>query len=268
MTAWLRKGCLALVAVVTFAATAIAQPPDGTMVFSRIANWQIARVNWPAYEADLKKFTLPVLDQLLADGTITEYGLASAATHTADGYTHSTWFSSKSIADLEKALAAIVAADEKRPAAERRRGDTDFAGTKHSDLFVRSRVIKGRATKLSKGYAYVAMDLIQPGKVSAYNERLEKLVRPPLDSLFASGAVTSFGIDQEFIHTTDPNSRTRWVIVPDAAGLDKMLEATTAANQARTPAERQAIQEASREILVGGSHRDELWQIQAYASKY
>ena len=145
--------------------------------------------NWEAYTEDLKKNTLPVLEKLLADGVITQYGLVSATIHTPDGYTHSTWYSSRTIAGLEKALAAILAADKKLPAAERRRGDTDFAGTKHADLLVRSRILRAQTTKLTSGYITVGTDQIQPGKVQAYNERFEKFLRPIVEPLAASGAV-------------------------------------------------------------------------------
>ena len=268
MRSWLKTTLLVMAGVCAMASPGRAQTPDGTMVYSRIANWQIARVHWEDYEADLKKRTLPVLDKLLADGVITEYGVVSAAVHTADGYTHTTWFSSKTIAGLEKALAAIVAADAQSPAAEKKRGDTDFSGTKHADVMVQSRVVGGRTTKLTSGYCQVSMDQIQPGKVQAYNERYKKLIRPVLQSAFASGVVTSFGIDNEYVHTGDPLMRSRWIIVPNAEGLDKVFEAGTAAGQARTPAERDALAQAAREILVGAAHRDELWQITAYASKY
>ena len=268
MTSWLRTGFLSLVALASLTVPATAQEPDGTMVFTRVANWQIARSNWDAYEANVKKNELPVLEKLLADGVITEYAIARNLVHTPDGFTHTTWFSSKTLAGLEQALAAVVAAGAKLPTADQRRANTDFAGSKHSDIVSRSRVVKGKAAKLSSGYGYIATDVIQPGKVAAYNERFEKLGRTVLDALFASGAVVAHGIDQEFIHTTNPNTRTRWVVFADAAGLDKMLEAGLAANRARTPAERQALGEAAREILVGDAHRDELWEIQAYGSKY
>jgi len=267
MNAWLKGGVLA-VATLLAAGSANAQEPDGTMTFARVANWQIARSNWDAYDANIKKTELPILEKMLADGVITEYGIVRNAVHTPDGFTHSTWYTSKTLAGLEQTLSALVAATSKLPAAEQRRGNTDFAGTKHSDVVVRSRVVKGKATKLSSGYLYLSTDVIQPGKVPAYDERYEKLVRPTLDTLFASGAVASFGIDQEFIHTSDPNGRTRWVIFGEAGGLDKWMDATLAATRARTPAERQALAAAGREILVGSAHRDELWEIQAYASKY
>jgi hypothetical protein len=267
MTDWLKGGVLAIAALLA-AGSAHAQEPDGTMVFARIANWQIARSHWDAYDANMKKTELPVLETMLADGVITEYGIVRNVVHTPDGFTHGTWYASKTMAGLEQTLAALVAAASKLPAADQRRGNTDFAGTKHSDVVVRSRVIKGKTTKLSSGYMYLSTDVIQPGKVAAYNDRFEKQGRPLLDTLFESGAAVSFGIDQEFIHTADPNGRTRWVLFADAAGMDKLMDATLAANRARTPAERQALGEAAREILVGSAHRDELWEIQAYGSKY
>jgi hypothetical protein len=267
MIDWLKGGVLAMAAMLV-AGGAQAQEPDGTMVFARIANWQIARSHWDAYDANMKKTELPILEKMLADGVITEYGIVRNAVHTADGFTHSTWYASKTLAGLEQTLAALVSAAAKLPAAEQRRGNTDYAGSKHSDVVVRSRVIKGKTARLSSGYTYISTDVIHPGKVAAYNERFEKQVRPVLDTLFASGAAVSFGIDQEFIHTADPNGRTRWVIFGDASGLDKLLEGAEAATRGRTPAERQALGAAAREILVGSAHRDELWEIQAYGSKY
>jgi hypothetical protein len=268
MTSWIRKALLGVAAVIVLMSSGSAQTPDGTMVYTRIANWQIARPNWEAYTDDLKKNTVPVLEKLLADGVITEYGLVSAAIHTPDGYTHSTWYSSRTIAGLEKALAAILAADKKLPAAERHRGDTDFAGTKHSDLLVRSRILHPQTSKLTSGYMTVGADQIQPGKVQAYNERFEKVLRPIIEPLAASGAVTSFGIDNEFIHTGDQLMRSRWYLVPSAEGLDKVAAAITAFVDGQSPADREAFEKASQEILVGSAHRDELWEIVAYASKY
>ena len=268
MTSWIRKAMLVAVGVTALASPARGQAPDGTLVYTRIANWQIARPNWDAYTDDLKKNTLPVLEKLLADGVITEYGLVSASLHTPDGYTHSTWYSSRTIAGLEKALAAILAADRKLPEAERRRADTDFAGTKHADMLVRSRIVRAQTTKLTSGYMTVGMDQIQPGKVQAYTERFEKVLRPVVEPLAASGAVTSYGIDTEFIHTGDQMMRTRWYLVPNADGLDKVAEAIKAFVDKQSPADREAFDKASQEILVGGAHRDELWEITAYASKY
>ena len=257
-----------LIAILLSASPGAAQTPDGTRGFGRVAFWQIARPNWDAYEADLKKTTQPVLDKLMAEGVITEYGFGRNTVHTCDGFTHVTWYVSKTLAGVEKALAAVVAADAKLSAAERRTADTDFAGTKHADALVRTRVVRGKTTTLTSGYLYLVTEQVQPGKGQAYNEGYEKIIRPNMESLVTSGAAISFGVDTEFIHTMDPAMRVRWVVFPDADGLDKMVAAGEARNQALSPAEREANAQRAREVMVGGSHRDELWMLTAYASKY
>ena len=73
MTSRIRKALLVALGATALVSSADAQAPDGITVYTRIANWQIARPNWEAYTEDLKKNTLPVLEKLLADGVITEY---------------------------------------------------------------------------------------------------------------------------------------------------------------------------------------------------
>ncbi len=268
MRSFARNLFLGAVAVMLLAAPCLAQAQDGNNVYARVAYWQIDRPNWDGYEASLKKTTLPVLEKLLADGVITEYGAVSNVVHTPDGFTHATWYSARTVANLEKALAAIVATRGKLPEAEQKRQDTDFAGSKHADNLVRSRVIKGRTTKLSSGYLHVAIDKIQPGKAQEYSQNYETNTRPTYDKLFADGTVTTFGIDTEYIHTGDPGMRVRWYLVGNADGIDKVATATGAANQARSAAEREAMARAAREVTNGSAHRDELWEIIAFASKY
>jgi hypothetical protein len=268
MRVWLRNALMVVGGSAAIAPAALAQAPAETTVYTRIANWQIARPHWDGYEKDLVKTTVPILDKMLADGVLTEYGVAYNAIHTPEGYSHTTWYSSRTLAGLEKTLAAIVAAESKLPEADQRRGRTDFAGTRHSDALVRSRIIGGRTTRLTSGYLQLAIDTIQPGKGQAFNERYEQLIRPVFAALVADGSVTSFGVDTELVHTNDPAIRSRWVVVPNAEGLDKVDGAMRAANEKRPAQERQALAEAMREIMVSASHRDELWQITSYASKY
>ena len=88
---------------------------------------QPSRVHWADFEKDFKKNEQPVLEKLLADGVITQYGLDAASVYTADGQTHSTWFSSRSLANLEKVLDTRVAANEKLTSEERRKQNTNLA---------------------------------------------------------------------------------------------------------------------------------------------
>ena len=65
-----RSTLLFAAALLTLPQPAAAQAGDGTTVYARIANWQIARQHWDAYTADLKKNTVAILDKLLADGVL------------------------------------------------------------------------------------------------------------------------------------------------------------------------------------------------------
>lgn len=76
--------------------------------------------------------------------------------HTPDSFSHSTWWSAKSQAAVEQALEALVAAEAKLSPEERKRQDTDFAGTKHADLLLRSVLFKSRTVKADRGYGIVS----------------------------------------------------------------------------------------------------------------
>ena len=141
---------------------------DQPVVYTRVAQWQIARPNWGAYEKDLKKNTVPVMEKLLADGVIIEFGADRTTVHSPDGYTHSTWFCARSLANLEKALDALVESESKLTPEERRKQDTDFAGTKHADMILRSVAYHNRTVKTEKGYGTVSVQKMQPGKAQDY----------------------------------------------------------------------------------------------------
>ena len=99
---------------------------DQPAMYTRIANWHIARANWDAYEKNFQKLQNSVFEKLLSDGVITEYGFDAVTVHTVDGATHSTWFSAKSIAGLERALETLQSAVQKLSPEERKKQDTDF----------------------------------------------------------------------------------------------------------------------------------------------
>lgn len=240
--------CLAVVS------TARAQEPP--TVYTRVAQWQIARTNWDAYEKDLKKNLVPVMEKLLAEGVITEFGADRNTLHTPDGYTHSTWFCATSFANLEKALDTLVESESKLSPEERRKQDTDFAGTKHADLILRSVDYHNRPVKTDKGYGMFSTQKVQPCKGQDYKALYDKYTKPILEQLYKDGVVTAYGTDVEFAHTGDPALRFFWEMLPDAAALDKEEAAFAAAREKRSPEERRAIGQAFTELVDRSAHRD------------
>lgn len=255
-------GCLVGLAVVS-----TVRAEDQPVVYTRVAQWQIARPHWSAYEKDLKKNTVPVMEKLLADGVITEFGADRTTVHTPDGYTHSTWFSARSLASLEKALETLIESDNKLTPEERRKQDTDFAGTRHADLLLRSVMYRNRTVKTDKGYGTVSVQKMQPGKAQEYQELFDKYTKPVLEQLYKDGAVTAYGIDAELVHTGDPRLRFFWQILPDAEALDKVEAAFEASRQKRSPEERRAIGQAFAELRDAAAHRDSQASIIQYSAK-
>jgi competence protein ComGC len=240
---------------------------DQPVLYTRVAQWQIARPNWGAYEADLKKSTIPVMEKLLADGVITEFGADRATVHTPEGYTHSTWFSARSLAGLEKALDALVESESKLTPELRRKQDTDFAGTKHADMILRSVGYHNRTVKTEKGYGNVSVQKMLPGKAQDYMALYDKYTKPVLEQLYKDGALTAYGVDAELVHTGDPGFRFFWEMLPDADALDKVQAAFDAAREKRTPEERRAIGQAFAELTDAAAHRDSRSNVIYYSVK-
>jgi hypothetical protein len=187
--------------------------------------------------------------------------------HTADGSTHSSWFSSKTLAGLEKALEALQATLQKMTPEERKKQDTDFSGEKHTDHIMRSVFYRTRSAKLDKGYDGVSTAVVKPGQGREYRELWDKYTKPVYEQLFNDGTVTAYGLDVEHVHTTSPGLRITWWIVPNAEALDKMEAAFEAARSKATEVERQAIGRMFADTTEPGTHRDSMYRIIRYASK-
>jgi hypothetical protein len=266
-----RRTCLWIAALVGsvlgLAVVSTVRAEDQPVVYTRVAQWQIARPNWNAYEKDLKKNLVPVMEKLVADGVILEFGADRTTVHTPDGYSHSTWFAAKSLANLEKALDTLVESESKLTPEERRKQDTDFAGTRHADLILRSVLFQNRTMKMEKGYGTVSIQKLQPGKEQEYQDLWDKYNKPVLEQLYKDGAVTAYGIDTELVHTGDPSLRFFWQLVPDAAALDKVEAAYAAALEKRSPEERRTITLSFAALRDGAAHRDSHASIIYYSAK-
>ena len=131
-------------------------------------------------------------------------------------FSRSTWWSAKSQAAVEQALEALVAAEAKLSPEERKKQDTDFAGTKHADLLLRSAFYKSRTIKADRGYGLFYAVKVLPGKGHEWRALWDEYTKPIFEKLYAEGTVTGYGIDVEQVHPADPGMRFEWHIVPNA----------------------------------------------------
>jgi hypothetical protein len=241
---------------------------DNPTIYTRVGQWKIAPQFWDEFEKSFEKYELPVLEKLLADGSIVEYGFDTAALHSEEGPTHGTWIASKNMVGIEKALEALNAAEMKLSPEIQKKLSTDLFGEKHSDALFSSLIIKGRTAQLNKGYDATMMVQVQPGKKQEYKRLFEKYYLPVVEGLYANGTITSYGLDEEDYHSHTPGILVAWYVVSSAEGLDKFNEAFENAWKSRSEAENSAIQHAIMDLTVPSAHRDSLSRILHYGAKY
>ena len=244
--------CLGLLAP----AAALAQQAAPTG-YTYVAEWDASRDKWPEITAYAEKSWRPLLERLVADGTLTDFGVYQTVVHEFDGISNGVWWSAKSIANIEKARLEAL----KLPPGP---GLTE---AKHRDYFLRSLIWKGKPGNGSGGYLRVATSVVQPGKGSEWLALWRKYNQPLWDEFVANGTVAAYGVQLEHIVTDDPGVRMVVGIFPNAEGLDKAQAASMALTEKRTQAERDAITAEFAAVTVPSAARTYLGRINFYSMK-
>jgi hypothetical protein len=230
---------------------ATAQKSEPT-VYTYVALWGVPRDKWADFEANAEKNSRPVLERMLADGTIMNWGISTRIVHEEGGNTHSLWWAATSIAGIEKVREELI----KLP-------NPAGAGAKHEDLLFQSITHRGRTTAPTSGYLYVSFTKLKPGMGRAWEALGKKYFEPVLDDLLAKGTILGFDVASEYVHTQDPDSRALWYITPSAEADDKV----NAAFEAVWDRDGAALIPASEAVAVRSEHRDSFWRFKAYAHK-
>lgn len=230
-----------------------AQQPSEPAVFGFVADWSVPREKWAEFEAWGEKSVQPVLERMLANGTLIEWGLATRVVHEEGKSTHSTWWVASSIAALEKVREELIKLPP-NPAA---------AGAKHYDILLQSMVYRARTSATTSGYLYVSSVKVKPGMGQAWEALGKKYFQPVLDGLLKDGTLLGYGIDAEYVHTDDPAWRSVWYLTPNAEGEDKVR----AAFDAVFDRESATLLPALSASTLPSEHRDSFWRVKSYAHK-
>ena len=234
---------------------AAAQQQDET-VYTYVAEFRVAAAKRSDFVFQFNQYAKPVLDRLLADGTLTEWGRAGAAVHTENGMTDTIWWcATKASGDL-KVLEEVAKANMPPSVAEA-----------HSDTMLESLVFKTRKNTATGGYVYLTNWNLQTGKAEAWMDAFNKYYKPILEKLLAGGDILGYGVDYEYVHTSDPRMRSMWIQTEDAASADKVDAGFAAAREAMSPQDRRAMLDSMTEILAPDSHRDYLLRVVEYRHK-
>jgi hypothetical protein len=194
-------------------------------MYTYVALWAIPRAKWAEFEkpnaADQK-----VLDQGLSDGSLIAYGADASEVHSADGYTHDSWWSSHSMAGVLKTLEAFANV----PATT---SGVLTSATKHSDIIFVSHHYNWHSGSYKGAYTHGSSYKLKPTAPDDAVDILSKYVfEPVLEKLLADGAIVEYEVDEEAIHTEDPNTFWLFYIAPNAEGIDKLNAALRSAIKA------------------------------------
>jgi len=245
--------CLLLVFVFGLSGWAQNAAADKPPIYTYVAEWSVPRAQWADMDknADAEK---PLMEKMLADGTIVSYGVYSYIIHTEGEPTHGSWFSATSEGNLLKALETIYA----QPALVTSPAQ---AASKHWDHIFQSTIYNGKPGK-SGGYISISRWQLKQGQGRAYNQLMKGVIMPAFDKLVADGTLTSYGTDMDDYHTGPIGVIYEYMTVPDAASLDKankVLEGLFDGNA--------AISLAYRALFENEGHRDNLARVRYMGSK-
>jgi hypothetical protein len=244
--------CLGLLMPV--AASAQQAAPTG---YTYVAEWNAPRDKWVEVAAYAEKSWRPLLERLVADGTLTDFGIYETVVHSPEEMTNGLWWSSKTIAGIEKARLEAL----KIPPAP------GLVVAKHRDYFLRSLIWKSRPGSGSGGYLRVATSVVQPGKGAQWRALWEKYNQPFYEEQVANGTLSAYGVQLEQIVTDDPGVRMVVGIFPNAEALDKVQAASNALTEKRTQQERDAITAEFAQVTVPAASRTYLARITSYSTK-
>ncbi len=249
-----RTGIFLVVLSLLLLALPVLAQEEETTVYTRIAHFGVPRAQWGEFEEFVETNVRPVLEGMLADGTIVHWGNGAAAIHGPGGVTHGVWWAATSIAGIERVHEELKKRLPPSPAT---------AEAKHHDHLLQSLIHQGGSTDRTSGYLYVSIVKVQPGRGRQWRAVWEKYFKPTYDELLANGTILAYEVSTQYVHTEDPRYRYVWSIAPSADAVDKVNEAYDAVFAKEAP----AIFAALSAVGIRSEHRDVFRRVLNYAHK-
>ena len=204
--------CGATMLMAARAATAQSAAAEKPAVYTYVSEWAVPRAMWADYKKE-DDADLDAMKKAMADGTIVSYGSFAVINHQEGSPTHGSWFSATSMANLMKVLEGLRSAP----------GATApvLAASKHWDYILTSREHNGHAGTFTNGYLRVARWPAKAGGSDPEGKIQRATMVGILEKLFAAGALHSYTIDEEVVHSEEPGTTFVVLVANGAEGLDK-----------------------------------------------
>lgn len=245
--------CAAAFLLPAVPARAQSPAPEKPAAYTYVSEWAVPRAMWADYKKE-DDADLEAMKKAMADGTIVSYGSFAVLNHQEGSPTHGSWFTANSMANLMKVLEGLRNAP----------GATApvLAASKHWDFILRSTEHNGHAGTFTNGYLRVAR---WPAKAGG-NDPDGKIQRATmvgiLEKLFADGALHSYTIDEEVVHSEDPGTTYVVFVANGAEGLDK-FDAALAEIRKSNP----VALAAYGTLIESHGHRDTLARVNTMTDK-
>ena len=250
MTRQLLISIIVLVVLVLTPLASTAQQQEPT-IYSFISHFDVPRPQWAEMTTNVEQNVRPVMERMLADGTIESWGNDVRIIHEENGTTHGVWWAATSIAGLARVREELV----KLP-------PSPALNNPHHDHLLESIIHRGKTAGPTSGYMFVETIKIQPGSSRTWRQLWEKYFKPTYDELLDDGTILSYEVSRQYVHTEDPRWRYIWTVTPSAEAQDKVDAAYNAILE-RGGAARAALNSVS----IRSEHRDVFARVLNYAHK-
>jgi hypothetical protein len=232
------------------AQTAAAEKPP---VYTYVSEWAVPRAMWADYKKE-DDADVDAMKKALAEGTIVSYGTFAVLNHQEGSPTHGSWFSATSMANLMKFLEGLRNAP----------GATSpvLAASKHWDYIMTTTNYGGHSGTFTNGYLRVARWPAKAGANDPEGKILKATMVAIFDKLLADGAIHSYTIDTEIVHSEDPGTSYAVFVANGAEGLDKFNAAIT--DMAKN---NPALGAAYGTLIDTHGHRDTLARVNTMSAK-
>ncbi len=235
--------------------TAWAQPgsAEKAPMYTYVSTWTVPRAMWADYQK-VENSDDEVMSKAVADGTLMAFGSYSVLNHQDGEATHGSWFSASSMANLMKMLEGLRSAPDAT-------GQV-FAASKHWDYILVSHDYNAHSGTFKNGYLRVGQWNYKAGAGDQGGKVLKATLVTVLEKLLSEGALHAYQIDEETVHSSDPNSVNIAIIANGAEGIDK-FDAAIHEMEVSNPVAEAALQS----VLDSHGHRDFLAHVDAMAHK-
>ena len=260
----------ALAACVVMIGMVFAAIPAAAQDTAEPLTWLLSVTVKPGKLGDLEKaaqkYDKPVFDKLVADGSITSYGLACQMVGPP---TESClyWATAADWTGLGKVEKAFEDNRKGMKEAEAKEMMDAFLGVtvpeKETSFVVRHVVFNGAPGKTPK-YLVRHVYNVNPGKGRAAVTTYKEYNAPVYEKLLASGVIDGYGVAVPDFHVGNPWTHTMWTMFSDLSRMDAIDKAFTEADEARGEAVNEALDASWMQMHDRDAHWDSLMRISMY----